>query len=346
MDSTTRWAGCLLGSALADALGLAGEGLSPSRQARLVPNLPRYALIPGWGFGSDDSEHTALVALALLHSAGEPHAFAEQLAANMRRWLCGLPPGLGMATLRAGTRLLLGCSAYNSGVSSAGNGPAMRSAPLGVYYHELAQLQTAVRISSRITHTDARAEAGALAIALATQHAVHHPTPDAQAYYAQLAQCVPHAEELLQRVQAVLASVAAGHSCVDYLRAQGWEQHGVSGYINHSVPIALHAWLSHPHDYAAALRAVIACGGDCDTTAAMVGGIVGAAVGLEGLPEPWLARYADWPRSRAWWLGLAQALANGQRSYADRAYVWLLLRNLVLTLVILGHGFRRLLPPY
>lgn len=346
MDSTTRWAGCLLGTALADALGLAGEGLSPRRQARLVPDLPRYALIPGWGFGSDDSEHTALVALALLHSAGEPSAFAEQLAANMRRWLCSLPPGLGMATLRAGTRLLLGCSAYNSGVDSAGNGPAMRSALLGLYYHDLTQLQAAVRINSRITHTDTRAEAGALAIALATHHAVRHSNPNPPAYYAQLAHYVPHADELLRQLRAVLDSVAAGHSALDYVRAQGWERHGVSGYINHSVPVALHAWLSHPQDYAAALRAVIACGGDCDTTAAMVGGIVGAAVGLDGLPEAWLAGYADWPRSRAWWLGLAHALATEQCTYADRAYVWLLLRNLLLTVVILGHGFRRLLPPY
>ena len=44
------------------------------------------------------------------------------------------------------------------------------------------------------------------------------------------------------------------------------------------------------------MRAVIQCGGDADTTGAIVGGIVGASVGREGIPEEWLDRLIEGAR--------------------------------------------------
>lgn len=46
------------------------------------------------------------------------------------------PPGVGFATLRAILKLWLIFSPENSGVFSAGNGPAMRSAIIGVCFGE------------------------------------------------------------------------------------------------------------------------------------------------------------------------------------------------------------------
>jgi ADP-ribosyl-[dinitrogen reductase] hydrolase len=45
----------------------------------------------------------------------------------------------------------------------------------------------------------------------------------------------------------------------------GWKR-GISGYVYQTVPIAIHAWLSHPENYHNAVLAVIKCGGDTDTT--------------------------------------------------------------------------------
>src|SRR5690606_4451511 len=60
----------------------------------------------------------------------------------------------------------------NSGVYSAGNGPTMRSPILGVYYGDRPGLLAEfIRVSTRITHTDPKAERGALLIALAAHHA-------------------------------------------------------------------------------------------------------------------------------------------------------------------------------
>ena len=54
---TDAYVGCLMGTAVGDALGLPYEGLSPRRGARMFPDLDRYHLLPGYGMVSDDTEH-------------------------------------------------------------------------------------------------------------------------------------------------------------------------------------------------------------------------------------------------------------------------------------------------
>jgi hypothetical protein len=96
---------------------------------------------------------------------------------------------------------------------------------------------------------------------------------------------------------------------------------------------------------------VIRCGGDTDTTAAIAGAIVGAAVGESGIPQDWLTTLVDWPRSVTWMRQLGTALAQSGDSPHSRIspgvpVVGLLLRNMVFAIIVLGHGFRRLGPPY
>src|ERR1700722_3834593 len=164
-------AGCILGTAVGDAIGLPAEGLSRRRQRRMFPILDGYHLIFGHGMISDDTEHTCLVAAALAESAGDTDLFQQRLAAGLRWWLLTIPVGTGLATLRATLRLCLGVPPDRSGVFSAGNGPSMRSALLGVCFgHEPDRLRSLVRASTRLTHTDPKAEWAAFAVALAASH--------------------------------------------------------------------------------------------------------------------------------------------------------------------------------
>ncbi len=126
---------------------------------------------------------------------------------------------------------------------------------------------------------------------------------------------------------------------------------GVSGYVYHSVPVAIHASFVHQHDFRSAVAAVIQCGGDADSTGAIVGGIIGTAVGKEGIPSEWLDHLLEWPRSVSWMERLGVQVDSSISSDAkDRPIalpVWgLLPRNLFFLLVVLYHGFRRLFPPY
>ena len=343
--------GCLLGGAVGDALGLPCEGLSKRRQQRLFPDLDGHHFLFGGGMVSDDTEHTCLVAQALIVSAGDGTAFQRRLARELRFWLLGLPAGIGRATLAATIRLWLGFGPERSGVFSAGNGPAMRSAILGVCYGDDGErLRALVRAATRLTHTDAKAEQGAFAVALAAHTAVRFGgTADPHAYLQSLAGALGEAgRDFLDLVEAAVESAGAGETTEAFAASLGLEQ-GVGGYVFHTVPVALHAWLRHPDDYRAAVLAVIRCGGDTDTTAAIVGGIVGA--GGAGIPSEWLEGLREWPRSVAWMERLGRRLAGVVErgrplSALPLPAVPLALRNLLFLIVVLLHGFRRLLPPF
>jgi ADP-ribosylglycohydrolase len=163
-----HFAGALLGTMAGDAVGLPREGLSARRASRLFGGGPiRHRLLFGRGMCSDDTEHACMTGQALLLSGGDPRRFARSLAWRLRGWLLGVPAGVGWATLRAIAKLWLGFPPNRSGVRSAGNGPAMRASVLGLYARDDAHLAELVAASSRLTHTDPRAEAGAMAVAVA-----------------------------------------------------------------------------------------------------------------------------------------------------------------------------------
>ena len=157
-----RFEGLLLGLMAGDCLGLPLEGLSPRRARRLFAGPLRHRFFLGRGMMSDDTEHASLTGQALLASRGDPDAFASALAWGLRWWFLGLPAGIGLATLRSILKLWLGFSPSSSGVLSAGNGAAMRSPILGlVFWDDPDRLRGFCGRSTRLTHTDPRAERGA-----------------------------------------------------------------------------------------------------------------------------------------------------------------------------------------
>lgn len=348
--------GCLIGGAIGDAIGLPFEGISPRRQRRLAPDGPlRHRFILGRGMCSDDTEHACMTAQALLVSGGNPERFTSSLAWRLRFWLLGLPAGIGSATLRSILKLWIGFPPHRSGIHSAGNGPAMRAPILGTCCEgDLKRLKEWVAASTRLTHSDPKAEVGALAVALAAWVSSDaRGKADAWSDFPDrlnelLGERRP--EELLALIKRAHESARRGGTTAEFAGELGLAN-GVTGYINHTVPVALHACFRHGSDFRAAITNVIACGGDTDTTAAIVGGIVGAAVGVEGLPQDWLNGLWEWPRTEGWMkaLGahLAKARAEDEPSRAQPLAVPLILaRNLLFLSAVLAHGFRRLLPPY
>ncbi|MFO0883156.1 MAG: ADP-ribosylglycohydrolase family protein [Pirellulales bacterium] len=350
--SADAYVGYLLGTAVGDALGLPYEGLSRSRAIRMWGPPDRMRFLLRYGMVSDDTEHACMVAQSLLDSGDDPAKFGSSLAWRLRWWFAGLPAGMGLATAKACIRLWLGMGHEKSGVHSAGNGPAMRAGMLGLAASDSNKLRELVRISSRLTHTDCRAEHGALAIALATQLAARRGKVEGEEYREALKEALGGDDaELLLLVESVKQSVAKGESTEEFALAKGWKK-GVSGYMYQTVPAVLHAWLSYADDYRSAVQAVIRCGGDTDTTAALVGGIVGAAVGKAGIPEEWKLALWEWPRTVPWMEQLgaalhasANGLAEGKRPQRLSA-AGIAARNGLFLSLVLMHGFRRLLPPY
>lgn len=347
--------GVILGTAVGDAIGLPREGLSTRRATRMFGTSPlRHRLLFGHGMTSDDTEHTCMTAQALLASGGDPKAFARSLAWRLRGWLIGLPAGVGMATAKSCIKLWLGFPPHRSGVWSAGNGPAMRAAIIGVWASEdLTKLQHLISVSTRITHADLAAEHGAMAIALAAAYATRSGDSISPRSFLSFVEPFLTGTPMSDLLVDVVDRVESGTSFDQYL-ADRKLQRGISGYINHTVPACLFCWLQHPHDFRQAVEQVIVAGGDADTTGAIAGALAGiTAAGHEDIPPAWLNGLLEWPRSVKWMERLAERLAD-VRSTASadppkpQSLFWpgLLLRNVLFLVVVLTHGVRRLLPPY
>ncbi|EGF24250.1 ADP-ribosylglycohydrolase family protein [Rhodopirellula baltica] len=347
--------GCMLGTAVGDALGLPYEGLRPDRAARLLGPPTRHRFFLGHGMISDDTEHTCMVAQSLMESPSDVDQFAKRFAWRLRWWILGLPAGVGKATARSGIKLWLGAKPQTSGVFSAGNGPAMRAAIFGAAIDDRSLMLDFVRASSRLTHSDPKAEQGAIAVALAARHARTFPTVDHKLWLKDVEKALNNEQsELLNRIRASIDSAQSNESTRDFADSQGLSR-GITGYTLHTVPLAIHAWLSSPNDYRQAVTSIIECGGDADTTAAIVGGIVGAGVGRDGIATEWLDGIQDWPRSIMWIEHLAEKLADTLEPTSlgttPNKAPWInplavVLRNLAFLMIVLFHGFRRLAPPY
>jgi ADP-ribosyl-[dinitrogen reductase] hydrolase len=347
-----RIAGVLLGTAVGDALGLPREGLSRRRAERIFGSPPlAHRFIFGRGMVSDDTEHACMTAQAFLRYPTDADAFARSLAWRLRFWLLGMPAGIGAATLRGILKLWMGFPTHRSGVWSAGNGPAMRSPLLGVCLgDDVDQLRSYVRASTRLTHTDPRAERGALLIALAAHYGSRNSINTFRAldYLRSARTVLPDADEKLQELLGLIENhLERGDGMGPFADALKLHR-GVSGYIYHTVPVALYAWLRWPGEFRRPVEEVIALGGDTDTTGAIVGALAGATCGASSIPPEWIDGLWEWPRSIAWMRALADQFSLTEESRRAPPLFWpaLVPRNVFFLGIVLLHAFRRLLPPY
>jgi ADP-ribosylglycohydrolase len=339
--------GVLLGTAVGDALGLPAEGMSHQRIQRRWHGQWRHRFLFGRGMTSDDTEHTLFVAQALLAHPNDPAAFQSCLAWKLRLWLLGIPAGIGFATLRAILKLWLGFPPMQSGVSSAGNGPAMRSAILGAYFFDEPEKRLEfVAAATILTHTDRRAMTAALAVAEAAAFAMRRDE-SIDAWLSALPG-LGHEEEWRVLCREMVDALCAKRSVETFAESLGLRR-GVTGYAFHSVPVALYAWLRHRGDFRAALESALNCGGDTDSVGAIAGALAGADVGAKSIPFEWRSGICEWPRSNRFLEQVAKRLATQKvsgRPLGAVRYFWpgLIFRNTVFLASVLLHGFRRLLP--
>jgi ADP-ribosylglycohydrolase len=229
----------------------------------------------------------------------------------------------------------------------------MRSPLLGIIYGERPEtLRDFVRRSTRITHTDPKARIGAMAVALAAYTSSESRDTAPEEFILVLEDHLDQEEaaKFLGLMREMADSLGKGESVTEFARALGCLK-GISGYIYHTVPCVIHTWLRYQNDFGGGIREIISAGGDADTTAAILGGIIGAGVGKQGIPEKWLNGILEWPRSVVWMEQLGNALSqafdpDGKAMRPGYFVPGLIPRNLLFLMVVLAHGLRRLAPPY
>ena len=300
----------LLGTLVGDTLGLPYEGLSAKRGTRLLPFPLRQRLLFRHGMPSDDTVQSYLVLKALIQSHGSTTDFQRHLSQSLRVWFLSIPPGIGLSTIKACLRICVGLGLDRSGVRSAGNGAAMRSAVIGAYFASDDEGRTRfVAASTVVTHTDPLAVQGAQLIALAAA--------------------------LVASGEAEQFDSEARELCADWPWSAKWPDSGPTGYVVHSVNAVIDLWKRFGNEPARAMEGVIQLGGDTDSVGAMLGGILGA--GSVEWPTEW-TRTLGFPR--------VSDVRSIDEPGPDAGYVRLVAANLLALPPILLFGLRRLLPPY
>jgi ADP-ribosyl-[dinitrogen reductase] hydrolase len=338
--------GCLLGATIGDALGLPFEGLSPKKIQKRKAKLDSYSFLFNKGMCSDDTEHICMTAQSLISSELDPDLFGEILSKKIKFWFLGLPAGIGLATLKSSLKLLIGFKYDKSGIFSAGNGPSMRSSILGaVIKDDMDLLKKLVYVSTRITHTDPKAEYSALAIALAANFSKNSKEIVPDEYLNKLFELIPDNEsEFKILMKNTINSFKNGESSQEYALKLGLEK-GISGYSYHTLPIVIHIWLKYPNNIKEALKEIIYLGGDTDTTASILGGIIGARIGSSKIPDIYLNNFIEYPRSINWIKELSLKLSkslNSPQNELEISIFAIFIRNLFFTIIVLSHGFLRI----
>ena len=308
----------------------------------MFPGTLRQRLILRRGMLSDDTEHACMTGQALLTARDDSSAFARVLAWKLRWWLLALPPAIGLGTLRSLVRLWIGFSPSRSGVRSAGNGAVMRAPIIGAWFDDPDQIAPFIAASTAITHRDPRAHSGALAIAIAAHHAVRDREVSAAVVLDDI-RCRIDDPELLGSLEHVERALVRQLEPAELANELGLAN-GVTGYVHHTVPVCLHAWLRSPRAFRQAVGDVVMLGGDSDSTGAIVGALAGASAGEPAIPPEWLA-IVDFPRSVAWIRDLAARL-SARSSPLPLWWPAMPLRNALFAAIVLMTGLRRLLPPY
>ncbi len=253
--------------------------------------LARRDLPTGPWLHTDDTEMALSLFEVLKH-----HGFVQQdsLSRRFARRFDREPfRGYGRATMtqmqevnRGADWRVMARSAFE-GQGSLGNGGAMRVAPLGAYFG--GEPESAAReaaLSAEVTHTHPEGIAGTIAVAVAAAVVAGSKGNGredlVQEMFAAALEFTPPS-----RVRTGLEQARAVPLSADPLAVGLTLGNGALISAPDTVPFALWCAARHLDDYPMALAASICSGGDCDTNAAIVGGIVAAAVGLEAIPAEW-----------------------------------------------------------
>ncbi|MDO9250812.1 MAG: ADP-ribosylglycohydrolase family protein [Hydrogenophaga sp.] len=289
MDIVDLAQGCLLGAFIGDSAGARLEflGRRPSEQeiADALAMKGGGVLRVAPGQVTDDGELTLALARALV---GEYRFPREKVAINYRAWLTSRPFDVGHATyaslsgavqLKEAVADAVARSATTHNIDSKANGALMRASALGVWATRVTQEEAAMAAcaDTKLTHPNLSCQGASAAYVVAIRHLLLHPGDSVGAF---------------AQAREVLVSGQAG---VGFDEAVSWLDDAQGGALPTGYPMAGFVRIAFTHafhhllqetSFAEALPQVLACGGDTDTNACIVGGLVGARVGIQGIPEP------------------------------------------------------------
>lgn len=179
----------------------------------------------------------------------------------------------------------------------AGNGVAMKVAPLALFFKAPALVFPNVVRLGKLTHKDPRAWYSAYAVSTMISKALQMEITEGSAHNflrfiidelltieldPRKGKVKCDEEPLVNQFTKILSMELLD----DPIKLR--EVIGTGCFCVESVPFAIATALRHPQDFHSGILEAVNAGGDTDTNASMVGAIIGANVGVEGIPKEWI----------------------------------------------------------
>lgn len=323
MRDINKFKGCLIGGAAGDALGYAVE-FSPAAsifQQYGENGITEYELNHGVAEISDDTQMTLFTATGLLlgttrgMTRGINGDYADYIAYSYRdwyrtqtepyplpeephySWLVNLPemfssraPGITcMSALGHGGNGTM----ENPLNHSKGCGGIMRVAPVGLYFcdtrYKAEEIDRIGAAAAALTHGH---ELGYIPAAMLTHillkivengDSILSAVKDAMGAMPALFPKAEHMDALLALIQKAIDLSTENLDDLDTIRqlGEGW-------VAEETLAIAVYCALKYADDFEQGIIAAVNHDGDSDSTGAVAGNILGAALGLDGIPQKFI----------------------------------------------------------
>jgi ADP-ribosyl-[dinitrogen reductase] hydrolase len=294
MNTATKDAalGALLGALAGDAAGGVLEFIGHKPTAEEVEQALRFAgggchrLAPGQI--TDDGELTLCLARGLLTAPREKLPQVESVAAEYFNWMQSSPFDLGNTTMASmGACHLVHanqhCCAQAMGDASAArcmaskaNGSLMRCTPLAIWGYSLptSTLAEWARADSRLSHPNSACTDSVAAYVIAIAHLLENAGDHVGAVKAATSWA---RENACEEVREWLMMAAQGKPAEFYPQA---------GFVKIAFTHAFYH-LGRATSYSESITETLLGGGDTDTNACIVGGLMGALHGAAAIPAVW-----------------------------------------------------------
>ncbi len=281
-----RFIGSILGLAIGDAMGMPFEGWYPD-QIRDYWKEKVFQPASYRGLGPGQYTDDTLMAICHLKSLIDSRGMdPEDTARKFLQWFeSGNLRGIGRSTAISMQRLKRGAPWQESGARgelAAGNGGAMRIAPVGLFYHnDIPSLKEAVQQAVVITHNNREAITGATAVAYMVARAAKGDLNPGTAIK-DTREFIGDSEvsRNLTKAETLLRDKVMPEEALEIL--------GTSGYVVETVASAVFCFLFTPNDFKNTVINAVQGGLDADTTAAVSGAISGAFNGRSCIPRDWI----------------------------------------------------------
>lgn len=280
--------GYLFGTACGDALGRPVEHFT-LEQIKEKYGKKGILEVPSDSLWTDDTQLMLVIAKGLLRGAElEIPELMDCIAEELVHWLDEPDLGAGPTSRGAALRLKEGMNWRESGIVSKTCGSLMRVGILGfIYRNNPEKLVQAALLSGRITHLHPVSDAASIAGAYAVKLALDGMEPE-EMYRSLLKITEGYSQEFTDALKESYEVAHSGMADEDAMKelGQGW-------YADETFALAYFCTLRYPNDYKKAVQTAVNITGDSDSVGSVAGGILGAKLGIEAIPVPWIEALKD-----------------------------------------------------